>query len=202
VIGMALVPVLFHWPLLLLPAQIVLLELIIDPACSVVFESEPPAANLMARPPRTAAESPFATPNLVQGLLQGAGVAVVLLGTCAAMVAWGWRGEIVRTLVFLALVGGLFLMAASHRAGARPAAAARSNGWFSRLGLAVAVALALLLAVPWTRALLGFGLPTLQQAALLPVVWAVVGAWLLLLVRFKARPWPPAATAAGDGRRV
>ena len=38
--GMSLIPVLFGWPLVLLPVHIVFLELIIDPACSVVFEAE------------------------------------------------------------------------------------------------------------------------------------------------------------------
>ncbi len=43
IVVLALVPVLVHWPLLLLPAQIVLLELIIDPACSILYEAEPEA---------------------------------------------------------------------------------------------------------------------------------------------------------------
>ena len=51
--GLSLIPVFFpDWPLLLLPVHIVFLELIIDPACSVIFEAEeaeterdaPPAA--------------------------------------------------------------------------------------------------------------------------------------------------------------
>jgi P-type Ca2+ transporter type 2C len=38
--GLSLVPVLLGWPLMLLPVHIVFLELIIDPACTVVFEAE------------------------------------------------------------------------------------------------------------------------------------------------------------------
>ena len=39
--GLSLIPVFFaDWPLLLLPVHIVFLELIIDPACSVIFEAE------------------------------------------------------------------------------------------------------------------------------------------------------------------
>src|SRR5690606_23031401 len=41
IIALALVPTLLHWPVLLLPVHIVLLELLIDPACSIVFEAEP-----------------------------------------------------------------------------------------------------------------------------------------------------------------
>ena len=36
--GMSLIPVLLNWPLALLPVHILFLELIIDPACTVVFE--------------------------------------------------------------------------------------------------------------------------------------------------------------------
>jgi len=36
--GLSLLPVLLRWPLILLPVHIAFLELIIDPACSVVFE--------------------------------------------------------------------------------------------------------------------------------------------------------------------
>ena len=40
--GMSLIPVFVSgWPLVLLPVQIAFLELIIDPACSIVFEAEP-----------------------------------------------------------------------------------------------------------------------------------------------------------------
>ena len=52
VIALALVPALVHWPLVMMPVNIMLLELLIDPACSVVFEAEPAAADLMQRPPR------------------------------------------------------------------------------------------------------------------------------------------------------
>ena len=50
--GMSLMPVLFGWPLALLPVHILFLELVIDPACSVVFEAEPEEADVMRRPPR------------------------------------------------------------------------------------------------------------------------------------------------------
>ena len=41
--GMALLPLLFGWPLVFYPIHIVFLEFVIDPACSIAFEAEPPA---------------------------------------------------------------------------------------------------------------------------------------------------------------
>ena len=51
IIGMSFFPVLFQWPLVLFPVQIVFMELIIDPSCTVVFEAEPAEKNVMMRPP-------------------------------------------------------------------------------------------------------------------------------------------------------
>ncbi len=50
--GLALLPVLFGLPLLLAPLHIAFLELVIDPACSVVFEAEEEDSQLMQVPPR------------------------------------------------------------------------------------------------------------------------------------------------------
>ena len=70
--GIALAPVLFGFPLLLGPIHVVFLELIIDPASSIVFEAEPDEAGLMARPPRST-DSQIVPPRMAGwSLLQGA----------------------------------------------------------------------------------------------------------------------------------
>ena len=45
--GLALVPLILDWPLVLSPVHIVFLELIIDPACSIAFEAEPAETDIM-----------------------------------------------------------------------------------------------------------------------------------------------------------
>ena len=54
--GLALLPLLFGLPLVLVPVHIAFLELVIDPACSVVFEAEAEEADVMQRPPRPPGE--------------------------------------------------------------------------------------------------------------------------------------------------
>ncbi|HEX7712916.1 MAG TPA: cation-translocating P-type ATPase [Bacillota bacterium] len=81
--GLSLIPVLFKWPLILLPVHIVFLELIIDPACSVVFEAEPEEADVMERPPRNPKEPLFSSRTLLVGLMQGFSVLVIVLGVFA-----------------------------------------------------------------------------------------------------------------------
>lgn len=61
--AMAMFAPLFNLPPLLLPMHIMLLELIIDPTCSIVFEGEPAEANIMENPPRPPQE-PLLTRSL------------------------------------------------------------------------------------------------------------------------------------------
>ena len=79
--GLSLVPVFFtDWPLILLPIHILFLELIIDPACSVVFEAEAAEANVMDRPPRRPDEPLFSARSVALSLLQGTSVLAIVLG--------------------------------------------------------------------------------------------------------------------------
>lgn len=51
--GLSMLPVFFaDWPLLLLPVHIAFLQLIIDPACTLIFEAEQAEGDVMQRPPR------------------------------------------------------------------------------------------------------------------------------------------------------
>ena len=102
--GMSLFPVLFGWPLVLLPMHVVFLELIIDPACSVVFEAEAEEANIMKRPPRTLGAPLFDKSMIAFSLLQGAVVLLVVLAVYAISLYRG-QGELdARTLCFTTLI--------------------------------------------------------------------------------------------------
>jgi Ca2+-transporting ATPase len=82
--GMALLPVLLGWPVLLSPVHIVFLELLIDPTCALAFEHEPAEPDLMQRPPRNPDAPLLSLRTLALGLFLGA---VALL---AVMLAYGW----------------------------------------------------------------------------------------------------------------
>jgi magnesium-transporting ATPase (P-type) len=77
--GLALIPVLATWPLVLLPVHIVFLELIIDPACSIVFEAEPGERGLMRRHPRDPGESLLSRRQLTLSFFQGFNVLVAVI---------------------------------------------------------------------------------------------------------------------------
>ena len=78
--GLSLCAVLFRWPLILEPMHVAFLELIIDPACSIVFEAEEEEADVMRRPPRPATEHLFNRQMVTMSLLQGFGVLTYLVG--------------------------------------------------------------------------------------------------------------------------
>jgi P-type Ca2+ transporter type 2C len=87
--GMSIVPVLLGSPIALMPVHILFLELIIDPACSVVFEAEPDDDNVMTRPPRDPSLPMFGSRLIGLGVLQGMSSLLVVLAIYLAAF-WGW----------------------------------------------------------------------------------------------------------------
>jgi P-type Ca2+ transporter type 2C len=81
-----------------------LLELIIDPACSIVFEAEEEEADVMKRPPRSATEHLFSRQMVIMSLLQGFGVLVILLAIFAVALHRGQGEADARALTFTSLV--------------------------------------------------------------------------------------------------
>ena len=189
IIALVLVPTLLAWPVLLLPVHIVLLELLIDPACAIVFEADPPAANLMTRPPRLRTASPFALNNLLQGLVQGLGVALLLLLGNAWLAAAGATPVASRSVVFIALVlSVLLLIWANQRVlKSAPAQSTSSNPWLARIVVATASVLILILALPPLRQLMKLTVP--DQLGLIAVACLLVLAmiWLSSVRLVRAR---------------
>jgi Ca2+-transporting ATPase len=112
--GMALLPVLLGWPVVLFPLHIAFLELVIDPACSMVFENEPSETNVMQRPPRDSAAQLFGGMTLAIALVQGVGVLLVVMGAYAWGATWLTEKE-VRAFTFATLVVGNLALIFSNR---------------------------------------------------------------------------------------
>lgn len=110
--GLSILPVLFGWPLILLPAHIVFLELIIDPACTVAFETEPEEENIMKKKPRKINEPIFNRKIITISLIQGLSVLLVNLIAFKLAGFWDFSPDKTRTLVFASLMfSNLFLLA-------------------------------------------------------------------------------------------
>lgn len=112
IIGLTLLPAfLLSKPMLLMPIHIVFMELIIDPICSVVFESEQEEKGIMQRPPRNPNDLFFGWNKMIYSIIQG-----LLLLTMVTIVYFlsineGHTEGEVRAIAFSSLiVGNLFLI--------------------------------------------------------------------------------------------
>ncbi len=113
--GLSLIPVLFKWPLALLPVHVLFLELIIDPACTVVFEMEQDEDDIMQRPPRKLNIPLFGRSMVVSGLIQGLGILAVVTGIYAFALVQGLGEGEARMFAFVSLVIGNLGLIFSNR---------------------------------------------------------------------------------------
>ena len=102
--GLAVLPLLLDWPLVLTPVHIVFLELIIDPACSIAFEAEPEETNVMARPPRNPNAPLFGMGQIVFSLFAGSISLMAIVLVFGFSFYHGYGEAEVRTLTFVTLV--------------------------------------------------------------------------------------------------
>ena len=103
--GLSLIPVLFaDLPLILWPVHIVFLELIIDPACTMIFEAEKEEKNVMSRPPKNINEPFFGAKKILFSCMQGVGIIVMCLLVYFIGLKMGYSEKGVRTLTFVTLI--------------------------------------------------------------------------------------------------
>jgi Ca2+-transporting ATPase len=102
--GLSLIPVLLKWPLVLFPVHILFLELIIDPACSIVFEAEPEEAGVMRRPPRKTNDPMFGNHAFRMSVLQGLVVLIIALGLYAFILKLGGGELKARAMAYTTLI--------------------------------------------------------------------------------------------------
>ncbi len=187
--GMSLLPVLFRWPLALLPVHIVFLELIIDPACSVVFEAEGEEVDVMRRPPRNSRERLFGALTLGLSLAQGVAVLAMVALVFGVALAGGYGEEEARALAFTTLIVANIGLILANRSW--------SQTIWSRFGYAnralwwvaggAAVFLAAALYVPALRAIFRFSRLSAVDLLVCVVVGLASILWFELLKVFNRR---------------
>ena len=185
IVGLSMLPVLLDWPMLLMPVHVLFLQLIIDPACSVIFEAEPAEDDIMRAPPRLSAARLFDRAVLLRGLLQGVGVLALLLALNGFALAFGHGEQAARAATFCALVLSNLGLIYVNRAWAQPAwrRERASNRTFALIAGAALVLLALVLGIALLRSLFLFAVPgwTLMAAMLaasaLSLLWAEAVKW-------------------------
>jgi Ca2+-transporting ATPase len=157
--GLALLPLLFGFPILFGPMHIAFLEMVIDPVCSLVFEAETEESDVMRRPPRSPDEPLFSGPLIAWSVLQGA---LAFLLVAAIFIVASRRGmpeDEVRALTFFSLVVTIVSLIFVNRSFSASLVTAlrRPNAALAWALIAVTAMLSLTLLWPFASGLFRFG---------------------------------------------
>ena len=189
--GLALLPLIFGFPIILGPLHIAFIEMIIDPTCTLVFESEAEEDDVMDRPPRSPRAPLFSGPRIGWGLLQGVAALAVVVAT---LLLGSWRNmpaDELRAITYFALVVSIVALIFVNRSftSSLRSALMRPNRALLLVVAGVASTLVLTLAWPFAGHLFQFG----------PLHWddllIVLGGGLLMIVGLEGFKWSSRAFA-------
>lgn len=185
VAGLALIPILVGLPPMLFPMHLVLLELLIDPLCSIVFEGERSESGAMQRPPRRRDERLFGRSELTLAIVQGS----VVLASVFAFYAWlnasNVGEQIARAGAFVALVTGHLSLALAESSSFGRPLLARGRGVFWAIVAGAVLLVTASLTVPFLLEVLRFAMPPLSILAMGMSIGLVSGGWSFVL---RSRP--------------
>ena len=186
--GMALLPIFLRLPLVLLPAHIAFLELIIDPACSTVFEAEPEEKNIMNRPPRKLQDRLFGKKNFLWSLVQGISVFLAVTIVFLWGLYFGNKNEMEsRTLAFATLVIANVMLIIVNLSWSRKATDTIKNNnkalWLVIFGSLLSLALVLL--VPVLRDLFHFSTISIEELLIIAIVGFLSVSWIKFIQPYK-----------------
>ncbi len=201
IIGLTLLPAFFpELPILLMPLHIVFMELIIDPVCSLAFESEQEEDGVMERPPRDPKALFFGLRKFLQSILSGILLLALVMGVYLLSINEGHSEGEIRAIAFSSLiVGNVFLILTTlSRSRSAWAVLLEKNRALLVILLAAGGLLLTILAIPALRDLFAFEYPGASH-----FVSAGIGASLLLLIletaKFFKRRIRPGARATHGG---
>jgi len=99
-------PLVLGWvyPNIFTPVHVILLELIMGPTCSIVYENEPLEKDLMFQKPRPFSSTFFNWSELFTSIIQGLTITVGVLAVYQIAVHNGANESTTRTMVFTALI--------------------------------------------------------------------------------------------------
>ncbi|GAB6097919.1 HAD-IC family P-type ATPase [Desulfatiferula olefinivorans] len=118
--GLAMIPVFFaKLPLMLWPVHVVFLEMIIDPACSIIFEAETEEKNVMDRPPKPIDEPFFGLKKIMMSCTQGLFIMASVFLVYGFCVYSGYPERAVRSLTFISLIAANIATILSNRSWTR-----------------------------------------------------------------------------------
>lgn len=180
IIGLTLMPAFFPAiPLLLMPLHIVFMELIIDPVCSIAFESEREEKGIMNRPPRNPNSRFFGWRRIGNSLFQGSLLLFMVITVYLFSIREGHTDEEVRAIAFSALIIGNIFLILTNLSKTRSVIAVilEKNIAAATILTGAMILLLMMLTIPSLRELFSFGFPGYMH-----FVTSLAGALALLLI--------------------
>jgi Ca2+-transporting ATPase len=191
VVGLSLLPVMFGLPLLLTPLHIAFLELVIDPACSIVFEAEHGDAALMQQAPRRADEPLLAMRDAMQAISYGVLTTGVTFITYASLLDMGQPRHSAAALAFVLMVAANTVLILPSRT--------RERQWHALWQGIPSVSLLIMLATLTGLWLVTQVAPVAAAFRFMPLpytAWLIAfGGGVAMLLLFQMAKLPPKSTA-------
>jgi Ca2+-transporting ATPase len=183
--GLALLPILMGLPPLLYPMHVVLMELIFDPVCSLVFEGEPSERHAMDKPPRPASETLFGALQIALGVMQGAVVLVAVFGLYIWDLNAGLGEDQARANAFVALLVGNLALAFADAAEPETSFFDARRLVFWVIGAAAVLIIAAILYVPALAAIFRLSPSAMSSLLFVLPVAVLAGGWFGMLRRLR-----------------
>ncbi len=188
------IPLALGWkfPTLFSPPHIIILELVMGPTCSIIYENEPMEKNTMLEKPRPFTTSFFRFKELATSIVQGLAISLVALGIYQYAVIQGLNESITRTMVFMVLISAnIFLTLVNRSFVFSMFTTLKYKNSLVPLIIGITVLMAaLLLYVPAFTTFFQFERLNLSQLALCGVAGCVSVVWLELFKWIKRMKFP------------
>ncbi|MFW2376872.1 MAG: cation-translocating P-type ATPase [Cellulophaga baltica] len=183
------IPLALGWafPNIFSPTHVILLELIMGPTCSIIYENEPLEKNTMLQKPRLLTDTFFKLKELLTSIIQGLAITVGTLAIYQYGIHADYSEDTTRTMVFLVLIIaniGLTLVNRSFYYSILTTLKYKNNLVPLIIGITVLIAAALLFIPPFTR-FFQFSTLTILQVlgailtGLISVLWYELVKWNL-----------------------
>ncbi|MES2342497.1 MAG: cation-translocating P-type ATPase [Pseudomonadota bacterium] len=193
--GLALLPILMGLPPMLFPMHVVLLELVVDPVCSMVFEAEPSESGAMRRRPRKASETLFGPREIGLAVLQG----LIVLAAVLGVYVWALQAASepqARAAAFAALILANLVLALSDSASVGVRLFDRHRVAFWAITATAVAVLGLVLFVPMLESIFQIATPSPGVLTVAVLAGLIAGGWFGL-TRLLRRLAPGARWAQG-----
>jgi P-type Ca2+ transporter type 2C len=187
IIGLTLLPAFFpSLPILLMPLHIIFMELIIDPVCTIAFESEQDEKGIMQRQPRSPTEAFFGTKRISFSIFAGLLLLLMVLIVYFLSLNEGHTEGEVRAIAFSSLIiGNLFLILTDLSKTRSFISVFTEKNWAAIFILIAALTLLLLIiTIPHLQSIFSFQFPGYQH-----FIPSLIAASVILIILESIKYW-------------